>query len=165
MAFFGQQHVDGAAVGVRELDQARLERDLGQDTVLWSGRVFGQVELEVVDQRRSGEESPPQVVLGPARPGQGSVGHRPGQSRGQSGAHGGDPWVLSTAGGDLVSWACYVKLVVYLLIGKGLSKGHSTTSPEKNARGWCHALGDLALLIGAGPSHQAPDVIVNPASE
>lgn len=54
---------------------------------------FGQVELEVVDQRRSVEEPQPQVVLGPARPGRGSVGHRPGQSRGQSGAHGGDPWV------------------------------------------------------------------------
>ena len=128
---------------------------------------FGQVELEFVDQRRSVEEPPPQVVLGPARPGLGSVGHRPGQSRGTIGRA---RWgslgfgVPSTAGGDLVSWACYIKLVVYLLIGEGLSKGHSTTSPEKNIRGWCHALGDLALLIGAGPSHQAPDVIVNPAS-
>ncbi len=34
---------------------------------------FGQVEFEVVDQRRSAKEPTQQVVLGPARLGRGSV--------------------------------------------------------------------------------------------
>ena len=47
MAFFGQQHVDGAAVGVREFDQARLVKGLGQ------------FERIVVDQERTPEEPAP----------------------------------------------------------------------------------------------------------